>query len=117
MDLSALHEEFLTYLEIERNYSPLTVTAYRSDFRLFLRYLEASATLRELAALDRHCIRGYIAWMRGEDLQPSSIARRLNSLRSFWKYLRDNEYASHDPFLRISIPKSPKHVPHYLSGL
>lgn len=54
--------------------------------------------------------------MRGEDLASSSIARRLNSLRSFWNYLRDSGYTQQDPFLRISVPKRSKPVPHYLSA-
>lgn len=40
MYLPELHEEYLTYLSIERNYSPRTVSAYRSDFRRFLLSLE-----------------------------------------------------------------------------
>jgi len=39
MSLPELHEEFLSYLAIERNYSPRTVSAYRSDFRRFMGYI------------------------------------------------------------------------------
>ncbi len=98
-----MHEEFLSYLDLERGYSPLTITSYRSDFRYFLRYLSEANGQAKLTSISRQTIRRYIAWMRGEDLKSSSIARRLNSLRSFWNYLRDSGYTQQDPFLRISV--------------
>ena len=45
MRLDRLHREFLTYLEMERNYSPHTVTSYRSDFHTFLSFLSGEGDL------------------------------------------------------------------------
>ncbi len=115
MEITSLYEEFVSYLDLERGYSPLTISAYRSDFRLFTRFLDDADLEASADAVDRQSIRQYIAWMRGEGLQPTSIARRLNSLRSFWKYLRDNSYVERDPFLRISFPKRQRKLPNYLS--
>jgi len=38
MRIELPYEEFLTYLSVERNCSPLTIEAYKSDGRLFLQY-------------------------------------------------------------------------------
>ncbi len=115
MCTAQLYEEFLSYLDLERGYSPLTVSSYRSDFRVFLRYLKETGKEAIVEKIDRQGIRQSIAWLRKEQLKPSSIARRLNSLRSFWNYLRDNGYVQRDPFLDISVPKRTISVPAYLS--
>jgi len=90
VELTPLYEEFLSYLDLERGRSPLTVKSYRSDFRLFQRYLNQANTEADVSNTNRQAIRRYIAWMRREDLRSNSIARRLNSLRSFWNYLWDS---------------------------
>jgi len=116
MEIPTLYEEFLSYLDLERAYSPLTIIAYRSDGRLFLRYLQGAQHQPSLEAVDRNTVRGYIAWLSREGLKANSIARRLHSLRSFWTYVRDNGYTDRDPFLRVSVPKRGRPLPVYLSA-
>ncbi|UCH36288.1 MAG: site-specific integrase, partial [Armatimonadota bacterium] len=106
MDITRLHEEFLRYVEVERGCSLLTVEAYRADFRRFLCFLAEDKREPALSAIDRQTIRAYVAWQRELGNRNSSIGRRLNSLRSFWKYLRDSEYTERDPFLKVPVPKS-----------
>ena len=115
MSLPELHEEYLTYLSIERNYSPRTITAYRSDFRGFLRFLAAQEIEALPSPIERTVLRGYIAGMRKGGISPTSIARRIHSLHSFWKYLLDEGHAERDPFVQISIPKLPRELPQVLS--
>lgn len=117
MYLPDLHTEFLNYLEIERNYSPHTIAAYRSDFRAFLAYLaEQGEVGPTVASVDRPTVRGYIAWLRTRGLAPASAVRHVNSLRAFWGYLRDESRTQADPFVRISIPKLPSRPPRALSA-
>ena len=113
--LPDLHEEFLSYLSIERNYSPRTVTAYRSDFRRFLGFLESQEIEALPSTVERTVLRGYIVGMRTGGLSPTSIARRIHSLQSFWKYLLAEGHAQVDPFAQISIPKRPRTLPQVLS--
>ena len=115
MYLPNLHKEFLNYLEIERNYSPHTVVAYRSDFQAFLEYLADQELGRTVASIDRPAIRGYIRWLHARSLAPTSVARHINSLRAFWHYLHDEGYTQADPFARISISKLPGRLPKALS--
>ncbi len=117
MYLSDLHTEFLNYLEIERNCSPHTIAAYRSDFRAFLAYLaEQGEVGPTVASVDRPVVRGHIAWLRTRGLAPASAVRHLNSLRAFWAYLRDESRVQADPFVRISIPNLPSRPPRALSA-
>jgi len=115
MRIDSAYEEFLTYLAIERNCAVLTVEAYQSDGRVFLRYLAEEGVAAEVEAVDRQVLRRYVVWLRGRGLQATTIARRINSLRSFWKYLWDSEYTTSDPFRKLAMPKQDRKLPVYLS--
>lgn len=108
--------EFVSYLELERGYTPATIQAYRSDGRVFMTFLEQNGHEQHVDEVKHYTTRQYIAWLRKRGLRSTSIARRLNSLRSFWKFVRDNEHTDRDPFLRISIPKRPGKLSVYLTA-
>ncbi|MBU0609244.1 MAG: site-specific integrase, partial [Armatimonadetes bacterium] len=115
MELQPLYQEFLTYLAVERNSSPLTISAYRDDGRSLSRYLEAEGVPPAVGSITRVVVRGYIAWLRGRGLRATTVARRIHSLRSFWNYLWDSDYVDTNPFRKISLPKQSRGLPVYLS--
>ena len=115
MRIEPLYQEFLTYLSVERNCSPLTVTAYQSDGRLFLESLADQALPAETESITRLVVRQYIVWLRNRGLKPSSVARRIHSLRSFWNYLWDSDYTNTNPFRKLTLPKRSRDLPVYLS--
>jgi integrase/recombinase XerC len=115
MELQPLYEEFLTYLAVERNCSPLTISAYRDDARSLCRYLEAEGVSPNAGSITRLVVRGYVAWLRARGLSPTTVARRIHSLRSFWNYLWDSDYTDTNPFRKISLPKQSRALPVYLS--
>ncbi len=115
MRIEELHQEFLTYLSVERNCSPLTIQAYKSDGRMFLQSLEEQGVPPEVEAITKQAVRQYVVWLRERGLKPSSVARRINSLRSFWNYLWDNDYTKTNPFRHVTLPRQPRNLPTYLS--
>ena len=115
MRMKPLYQEFLAYLEVERNCSPLTVEAYASDGRMFQRALDDFGVEADTDAIDRQLIRRYIIRMRKRDLSAATVARRINSLRSFWTYIWDNQYVDHNPVRGLTLPKQSRNVPSYLS--
>jgi len=115
MRIEELHHEFLTYLSVERNCSPLTIEAYKSDGRQFLQSLEEQEVPPEVESITKQVVRQYVVWLRERGLKPSSVARRINSLRSFWNYLWDNDYTKTNPFRQVTLPRQPRSLPIYLS--
>jgi len=105
MRIEPLYQEFLTYLQLERSYSPHTLVAYRSDFNVFTRFLGEADGSANVEGITHSVVRQYVAWLSRRGLKPSSVARRINSLRSFWNFLRDNDRVTVDPFRRVSLPK------------
>ena len=115
MRIDPLYQEFLTYLAVERNCAKLTIEAYASDGRMFLKALSDLDVSSEAEAITKQVLRQYVVWLRERGLQPATVARRVHSLRSFWQYLWDSEYIDTNPFRRLSLPKQSRKLPVYLS--
>jgi site-specific recombinase XerD len=77
---------------------------YRSDCRLFLEALAADGVSAEVEAVDKRVLRQYVVWLRNRGLKPSSVARRIHSVRSFWNYLWESEYTDANPFRKLTLP-------------
>lgn len=114
MDLDTLYADFLTYQEA-RGCAPLTISAYRGDFRCLSEFLKSSSTPLELASLDAPTIRRYLVWLRQRGLKQWSIRRRMCSLRAFLGYCVDEELLERHPMTRVPTPKAPKTLPRYLT--
>jgi len=110
-----LIRDYLRYLEAERHASPYTVRNYTHDLRHFLEFLSA----REVVALtevDRHLLRRYIASLQEEGFEKASVARKMSALRSFYRYLMQENIISANPLLTVSSPKLEKRLPSFLSN-
>jgi integrase/recombinase XerC len=106
---------FLDYLKVERQASPHTLRSYRDDLEVFGRFLEesqvgeADPTVANPARLRR-----YSAWLHSQGYSAATIARRLASLRSFFRYLRRHGTVSADPASGLRNPKQPTRLPRLL---
>lgn len=112
-------EEFLTYLRTEKRCSTHTLRNYTIDFRELTEYLKArhpeclaGGEIRwdELTVFP---LRSYLAQAYGK-LKPSSLGRRIASLRSFYKYLAKRGLVKRNVALELSAPKLPKALPKFL---
>jgi len=106
--------DFVLYLEAERGYSTHTCRAYRSDLRLFCGFMAEGVGATGTGDVTTQVVRAWIVSMKGDGLTNSTIARRVHALRSFWRYLTDNELVEHDPLRRITAPKKERKLPQYL---
>jgi len=102
---------FLTYLEAERNASPHTIKNYRSDLKEFWVFLGDQCSLSDISY---HSIRKYLAHLKERNYLKSTVSRKLASLKSFFKYLaRENKLPS-NPAAGISTPKRERKLPDFL---
>ncbi len=109
-------ESFTTYIADERNLSPHTRAAYLRDlneFRIFLENHEGS-DLQSLARLDSFLLRRYLAELHKRN-QRTSIARKLSTLRTFFRYLVREGRLSSNPAEGLSTPKLNRYLPKTLS--
>ena len=105
---------FLRYLELEKNSSLLTIQNYATDIKLFITFLQkrvGNVSWENVTVLD---IRAYLALMNDEKYARRTIARRISSLRSFYKFLMRENYVKSNPFMKIKTPKLDKRLPVFL---
>lgn len=115
-----MHEDigkFLAYLRGEKNLSPHTVKAYRSDleqFRLFVgRHLGDSGA--SPPAIDRVTVRLFLGELQEAGTGRKSAARKLSAVRSFFTYLAKLGKISYNPAMSVSMPRIPKSLPSFLN--
>jgi len=113
-------DEFSIHLEIERNLSIHTRRGYIADVKQFIVYLKtsgkASAEISfNSADVDQMMIRGFMRMLYQAKLKRVSIARKLASLRAFFKYLLRQGRINVNPAQVIQTPSAEKHIPGILS--
>ncbi len=104
-------EKFVSYLEIEKNYSRHTVLNYKLDLEVFFKFLEKQA----LDQVDYLFLRRYLAHLRTKEYRPRSLARKLSTLRSFFRFLQREGLIKNNPALLLMSPKLDKVLPKFLS--
>lgn len=114
--LSHRIDQFLDYLRAERGASEQTLRAYGSDLGQFAAYMAEAHDLDEPDPADVHLshLRGFVA-DRFDQNAASSIARKISTLRSFWKFLVKKEYVDDDPAALLASPKVSKPLRNYLN--
>ena len=106
-------ESFLEMMAAERGVSANTLSAYGADLRHFSRYLApAGGTLERATAAH---IRGYLASLAGAGIKPVTAARRLSTLRQFYRHLLTDRLRGDDPTAVIDGPRRGRTLPKVLS--
>lgn len=105
-------DRFRTYLISERNYSQNTVRAYLNDLKDFYSYLSKKNIEPDNA--DIKVLKQYLSTIH-RDMNKSSIARRISTLRSFYAYLLRTGSVKKNPAKFIEAPKHRKKLPVFLS--
>lgn len=108
-------DQFFDYMRAERGLSENTIRAYASDLTQFCIWLEeqgfddpdpATLTIRDL--------RGFVA-SRFEHDSTASLARKISTLRSFWKFLVKKRLVEENPAELLSSPKVSKPLRNFLT--
>lgn len=110
---------FLDYLRAERNYSNLTIVGYGTDLREFEAFFLGVDEEQKWETVDAGLIRQWIMQLmsvekNGQGLQPSSVNRKLSSLRSFYRFLLIRGYVKVNPVSKVKGPKRKKTLPFFL---
>ena len=105
-------DKFLSYLEIEKNYSPHTILNYSIDLNEFLDFIGEKTPLKKITYLH---FRRFLMGLRQHHHKPRTLARKMSSLRSFFKFLHREGLIDENSALLITTPKLDKPLPKFLS--
>ena len=116
MDLNRnLIKHFADYLRLELSLSDNSVEAYCHDVGLFLQYLESQNLSTAISDTTQDTIENFFAYLYDLNIGATSQARILSGLKSFWRYLTQEEIAENDPTVLISSPTLGRHLPEVLT--
>jgi integrase/recombinase XerC len=116
VDKRGLVYQFIHYLSVEKNASPHTCRCYQRDLKGFEDFLKSSgvhvspAGEAEIEKADRIAIRKYLGFLHRRN-KKSTIARKISTLRSFFKYLVKEKVVPFNPAKGVSTPKVEKSLP------
>jgi tyrosine recombinase XerC len=109
-DLAA---EFLRYLDLQRGASRHTLRGYATDLAEFRAFLSREG-IGDLADADPRAIRAWLVLLHDRKLAKSSIARKLATVRSCFRYLARLGVVEFNPARQVRSPKLPKRLPSFL---
>lgn len=103
---------FINYLLNERRYSSLTIQAYQRDLTEFEAFLESSGGIvfEQIAYQD---VRLYLAYLTEKQLSRTTIARKLSSLRSFFKYAIQQKWTESNPMALVQYQSKKQRLPDF----
>jgi integrase/recombinase XerC len=108
---------FLSYLEHERNASQHTLSNYSRDIHQFVQQVWGEAANSPCAwkEPDRFAARRFLVETQKAGRKATTTARKLASLRSFYRFLEREGYVEHNPFSGLRPPKRDRLLPEILS--
>lgn len=111
-------DRFLDYLDSINSGSEHTRDAYQRDILEFLAFLNAES-ITSLDDVDRIVVMNFVSNLRQMDgmngeLKNSTVARKLSSLRSYYRYLNEYVGIQKNPFIYFKAPKQAKRIPEFL---
>ena len=104
-------KSFIAYLSVEKNFSNYTVSAYKSDLVSF--FIWTNNISPEKVTYNQ--IREYLHFIQKFNYKKTTVARKIASLRTFFKYLYKSQFIEINPAENISAPKKPKSLPKFLT--
>ena len=103
-----LIDQFISYIEAEKRFSPLTVEAYQSDMDQFAHFLKDELDIDDLTQVKTTMVKSYIVHLKEEGLVNRSINRKTSTLRTFYKYCLRENLIEKSPMTGIKALKQPK---------
>ena len=102
---------FLQYLEFEKRYSKHTLISYGTDLSQFSSYLKLEFEIENIKEVSHQIIRSWISSLLEVGISSRTVNRKITTLKSFYKYLMQEDVISENPTRKIVSPKNSKKLP------
>ena len=96
------HKEFIEFLK-GKKHSTATILAYGKDIDQLASFLE-ELNKEHIHEISKEDIQAFLTKLSDKGYTPKSLSRKLNSTRTFYRFLKINEYVTDDPSLLVSHP-------------
>ena len=106
---------FIQYLEVEKRFSQHTVKAYQLDLSEFKAFAEVAID-SEWLEVDHQLIRAWMVELLEKKLTNKTVNRKISTLRSFFKWLKNAGFSEVNPVLKVKPPKIEKRLPQFVKS-
>ncbi len=113
--LREAHDQFKNFLK-EKKHSTATIVAYGKDTDQLISFLE-QLQKHQAHEVSKEDLESFLAKMGKDGYTPKSISRKINSTRTFYRFLKINEYITDDPSLLIEHPRYELAAPRILTPM
>lgn len=112
----SISEQIELFIEelVRREYSDHTIKSYKIDLEEFSVFIEKIGK-KDLEEIKRPDIRGFMGELLSYGYKKSSVARKLSSIKAFFRFLVRNKLINRNPSLIIKTPKTERPIPSFLS--
>lgn len=111
-------DDFRTYLDVEKNVSAHTKTAYISDLKEYIQFLNENNIIKDQSDIihaDTETIKEYLGCLYRQKVKKITVNRKISSLKSFYKYILRTGKIQNNPAEMIQTLKTEKYMPTFLS--
>ena len=108
-------DRFIDHLAHEKRASPHTVAAYRRDLLQFTAFLTGACGLSGLEEATPKAVRTWMMQLMEAGIGPRSVARKVSSLRAYYRFARKMGLVQADPTALAEPPKAPKRLPEFVA--
>ena len=106
--------EFLQYLELELNRSPLTAVAYGSDLREMAAFLGKDEEMVDAASISTADVRAWLADMARNGISPRSLRRKTQAARAFFRWIQKQGEIKNNPAAEVQLAKIGRKLPEFV---
>lgn len=106
-----LVDKFIDYLHFEKNYSTHTLTSYRNDLVQFCQFTEREEQSFDILTTKESHVRQWLVFLIGSETSARSANRKLSTLKSFFKFLLQEQLVKKNPAKNVISPKTKKPLP------
>ena len=105
-------DQFIRYVQLEKNFSLHTVREYTSDLEEFFAFLHAEG-IQKITEVEYIHARLYVTKLYDEQKARTSISRKISSIRSFFRFLNREQNIDDAPFRSLYHPKKEERLPSF----
>lgn len=109
--------EYVNYLGYEKHFSAHTILSYQTDLTQFSLFVKEQFELDDTNLISHQHIRSWLVELMSKEIDPRSVARKLSSLRGFYKFLLRENLVSKNPVSKVQAPKTHKKLPSFVEEI
>lgn len=110
-----LINKFLNHISFEKRYSKNTYLSYKQDLNQFTEFINSTFDC-DIDKSDHNMIRSWVISLMEEEYTPSSINRKISTLKAFYKFLLKEEIITVNPTSKIKPIKTSKKLPEFIEA-